>query len=58
MLDDLNLILFNLVYTSFPPVIYGIFDKDIADKVLMSHPELYKQGPSDQVSHLYIILLL
>ena len=44
MVDDLNLILFNLVYTSLPPIVFGIFDKDVPADLLMTRPALYRQG--------------
>lgn len=38
------LLLYNVVLTMFPPLIIGIFDRDIGPGVLMSFPELYKVG--------------
>ncbi|CAD5113388.1 DgyrCDS2561 [Dimorphilus gyrociliatus] len=43
-LDDLNLMFYQLLYTSLPPIILGIFDQDISADKLMKKPELYKQG--------------
>lgn len=48
-LDDFNLILFNLVYTSLPPIVFGIMEQDISASILMARPTLYKQGPKDWV---------
>ncbi|XP_053112910.1 phospholipid-transporting ATPase VD isoform X2 [Hemicordylus capensis] len=42
MTDYWSLILFNLLFTSLPPIIFGILDKDISAEVLMELPELYK----------------
>lgn len=40
------LILFNLIFTSVPPLIYGVMDKDIPEDVLMAHPRLYRSTRS------------
>ncbi|KAF9422906.1 hypothetical protein BGZ94_008458 [Podila epigama] len=37
-------LLYNVVLTMFPPLILGIFDRDIGPGVLMTFPELYKVG--------------
>ncbi|KAF9301111.1 hypothetical protein BGZ74_007092, partial [Mortierella antarctica] len=37
-------LLYNVVLTMFPPLIIGIFDRDIGPGVLMTFPELYKVG--------------
>lgn len=42
------LILFNLIFTSVPPLIYGVMDKDIPVDVLMAHPELYQTARSSK----------
>ena len=49
MVDELNLIFFNIFYTSLPPLVLGIFDKDAPGRVLMQEPHLYKLGPLCQV---------
>ncbi|XP_068573740.1 phospholipid-transporting ATPase VD isoform X2 [Cebidichthys violaceus] len=36
------LILFNLIFTSIPPLIYGVLDRDTAAHALMELPELYR----------------
>lgn len=36
------LILFNLVFTSAPPLVYSILDQDIAATTLLKLPELYR----------------
>ncbi|XP_054653058.1 probable phospholipid-transporting ATPase VD isoform X2 [Dunckerocampus dactyliophorus] len=41
MTNSWVLIFFNLFFTSVPPLIYGILDKDIAADKLMRMPELY-----------------
>ncbi|XP_074722209.1 phospholipid-transporting ATPase VD isoform X4 [Strix uralensis] len=35
------LILFNLLFTSVPPIIYGVLDKDVPAEILMQLPQLY-----------------
>ena len=49
-LDDFNLILFNLVFTSLPPIMFGVLEKDVCAEALMAQPRLYKQGHTDWVS--------
>nr|XP_048704353.1 phospholipid-transporting ATPase VD isoform X5 [Caretta caretta] len=48
MTDYWVLIFFNLLFTSVPPIIYGILDKDISAEVLMQLPELYVTGQKSQ----------
>uniref|UniRef100_A0AAV2JJ38 Phospholipid-transporting ATPase n=1 Tax=Knipowitschia caucasica TaxID=637954 RepID=A0AAV2JJ38_KNICA len=36
------LILFNLIFTSVPPLIYGVLDQDTPPHILMAYPELYR----------------
>ncbi|KAM5171285.1 phospholipid-transporting ATPase VB [Mantella aurantiaca] len=50
MIDYWQLIFFNLFFTSVPPLIFGIMDKDVSAETLLSLPELYKSG---QRSELY-----
>lgn len=38
------ILLYNVVLTVFPPLIIGIFDRDLGPGVLMTFPELYKVG--------------
>ncbi|XP_078073117.1 phospholipid-transporting ATPase VD [Mustelus asterias] len=44
MIDYWILILFNLIFTSVPPIIYGILDKDVSAETLLQLPELYSSG--------------
>ncbi|CAH2300130.1 probable phospholipid-transporting ATPase VD [Pelobates cultripes] len=44
MTDFWMLILFNLLFTSVPPIIYGVLDQDVSAETLMVLPELYKSG--------------
>lgn len=44
------LIFFNLLFTSAPPLLYGVLDKDVSVDALMSLPQLYKAGQNSQVA--------
>ncbi|XP_026364620.2 phospholipid-transporting ATPase VD isoform X1 [Ursus arctos] len=48
MTDYWVLILFNLLFTSAPPVIYGVLEKDVSAETLMQLPELYKSGQKSE----------
>lgn len=37
--------LYNLFYTSFPILLYALFDRQTSDVVLESNPEFYAPGP-------------
>ncbi len=50
MIDPLYLQLFNLVFTSLPPLLFGAFNQDAPDDLLMKNPTLYQQGMRSQVS--------
>ncbi|KFQ28139.1 putative phospholipid-transporting ATPase VD, partial [Merops nubicus] len=41
MTDHWILILFNVLFTSVPPIIYGVLDKDVPADILMQLPQLY-----------------
>lgn len=43
------LIFFNLLFTSAPPLLYGILDKNVSGNTLLSLPQLYKTGQNNQV---------
>lgn len=49
MTDYWVLIFFNLLFTSAPPVIYGVLEKDVSAETLMQLPELYKSGQGSEV---------
>ncbi|XP_014447395.1 probable phospholipid-transporting ATPase VD [Tupaia chinensis] len=44
MTDYWVLIFFNLLFTSAPPVIYGVLEKDVSAETLTQLPELYRSG--------------
>ncbi|KAF3825228.1 hypothetical protein GH733_005862 [Mirounga leonina] len=48
MTDYWVLILFNLLFTSAPPVIYGVLEKDVSAETLLQLPELYKGGQKSE----------
>lgn len=41
--DSWVITVFNMVFTSWPIVIYSVFEKDISEKLLMKYPELYNR---------------
>ncbi|CAK6433193.1 unnamed protein product [Pipistrellus nathusii] len=53
MTDYWVLIFFNLLFTSAPPIIYGVLEKDVSAETLMQLPELYQSG---QASEAYLPL--
>ncbi|XP_035272961.1 probable phospholipid-transporting ATPase VD isoform X2 [Anguilla anguilla] len=42
------LIFFNLLFTSAPPLVYGVLDKDVSADTLLQLPELYRAGQNSQ----------
>uniref|UniRef100_UPI00398F0378 phospholipid-transporting ATPase VB n=1 Tax=Pristiophorus japonicus TaxID=55135 RepID=UPI00398F0378 len=44
MIDYWLMIFFNLFFTSLPPLICGILDKDVSAEMLLELPELYRSG--------------
>ncbi|XP_072757293.1 phospholipid-transporting ATPase VD isoform X2 [Anoplolepis gracilipes] len=44
MIDQIYLMLYNLLFTSLPPLALGIYDRVAAPRVLLSAPELYTRG--------------
>ena len=53
MIDQMYLMLYNLIFTSVPPMAIGVFDQDAPDSILESKPHLYKQGRLGQVYRSY-----
>lgn len=49
MIDYWQMIFFNLFFTSLPPLIFGILDKDISAETLLALPELYRSGQDSEV---------
>ncbi len=52
-MDDFNLMFFNLIYTSLPPIMFGVFDRCVSAEMLSAFPELYKRGPKNKVRALW-----
>ncbi|XP_008835917.1 probable phospholipid-transporting ATPase VD isoform X1 [Nannospalax galili] len=48
MTDYWVLIFFNLLFTSAPPVIYGVLEKDVSAETLLQLPELYQSGQQSE----------
>lgn len=48
MIDYWQMIFFNLFFTSLPPLIFGILDKDVSAETLLALPELYKSGQNSE----------
>ncbi|XP_055721120.1 phospholipid-transporting ATPase VD-like isoform X2 [Salvelinus fontinalis] len=48
MTNSWVLIIFNLLFTSAPPLLYGILDKDVSADTLIKLPELYKSGQNSK----------
>ncbi|CAL7937067.1 unnamed protein product [Xylocopa violacea] len=44
MMDQIYLMLYNLMFTSMPPLVLGIYDRVASPAVLLSMPHLYKRG--------------
>ena len=49
LLDDIYLMAINLFYTSFPPIVRGIFEKDFDEEVFLLYPTLYERGRKSRV---------
>ncbi|XP_071452403.1 phospholipid-transporting ATPase VD isoform X2 [Hetaerina americana] len=44
MIDQMYLLLYNLLFTSLPPIAIGVYDRDAPDDLLLSQKALYRQG--------------
>uniref|UniRef100_A0A8C5NN59 Phospholipid-transporting ATPase n=1 Tax=Junco hyemalis TaxID=40217 RepID=A0A8C5NN59_JUNHY len=60
MLDYWQMIFFNLFFTSVPPLLFGVLDKDVSAETLLRLPELYKSGQNSEIYNLsaFIITML
>eukprot|EP00062_Callorhinchus_milii_P015953 gi/632966757/ref/XP_007899593.1/ PREDICTED: probable phospholipid-transporting ATPase VB [Callorhinchus milii] len=52
MIDYWLMIFFNLFFTSLPPLICGVLDKDVSAETLLELPELYKSGQQSEAYNL------
>eukprot|EP00045_Choanoeca_perplexa_P017396 m.252596 g.252596 ORF g.252596 m.252596 type:complete len:1171 (+) comp17526_c0_seq21:223-3735(+) len=46
-IEQMYLQTYNLLWTSLPPIVIGIFDQDVPESLLSSMPFLYEQGRCD-----------
>ncbi|XP_008515374.2 phospholipid-transporting ATPase VB isoform X2 [Equus przewalskii] len=53
MIDYWQMIFFNLFFTSLPPLVFGILDKDISAETLLALPELYKRGQNSECYNMF-----
>ncbi|XP_037957548.1 probable phospholipid-transporting ATPase VA isoform X2 [Teleopsis dalmanni] len=44
MMDQMYLMLYNLIFTSLPPLAIGVYDKRVPEDLLLKYPHLYKNG--------------
>ncbi|KAG8508803.1 putative phospholipid-transporting ATPase VB [Galemys pyrenaicus] len=49
MIDYWQMIFFNIFFTSMPPLLFGILDKDVSAETLLAVPALYKSGQNSEV---------
>lgn len=47
--DSWVITLYNIVFTSLPPLLYGIFEKDLNDDVINQHAEVYRRMQSGKL---------
>ncbi|XP_078087852.1 LOW QUALITY PROTEIN: phospholipid-transporting ATPase VB [Mustelus asterias] len=52
MIDYWLMIFFNLLFTSLPPLMCGILDKDVSAEMLLEFPELYGSSQQSMASNL------
>lgn len=53
MIDQMYLMLYNLLFTSLPPIAIGVYDQDAPDTLLLNNPYLYKTGRLGKVYKSY-----
>ncbi|KAJ3256260.1 hypothetical protein HK103_005623 [Boothiomyces macroporosus] len=41
--EELFLTAFNVIFTSLPPFMYGLFERDLPEKVIEDNPQIYKE---------------
>lgn len=42
MIDQIYLMLYNLLFTSLPPLAIGVYDKTVSEDLLLLRPYLYR----------------
>ncbi|XP_010188347.1 PREDICTED: probable phospholipid-transporting ATPase VB, partial [Mesitornis unicolor] len=60
MIDYWQMIFFNLFFTSMPPLLFGVLDRDVSAETLLGLPGLYKNGRNSEIYKLstFIITML
>ncbi|XP_071670893.1 phospholipid-transporting ATPase VB isoform X2 [Patagioenas fasciata] len=60
MIDYWQMIFFNLFFTSMPPLLFGVLDRDVSAETLLGLPELYENGRNSEIYKLstFIITML
>ncbi|XP_018563796.1 probable phospholipid-transporting ATPase VD isoform X2 [Anoplophora glabripennis] len=53
MIDQMYLMLYNLLFTSLPPLAIGVYDQDAPAHVLLEKPYLYRRGRLGKVYRSY-----
>ncbi|KAL3267060.1 hypothetical protein HHI36_011201 [Cryptolaemus montrouzieri] len=53
MIDQMYFMLYNLLFTSLPPLAIGVYDQDAPEDLLRDKPYLYKQGRLGKVYRSY-----
>lgn len=56
-IDSLFLMGQHVLFTSFPPIVNGIMDKDLLPETLLEYPTLYKVGPEGKVIVVMVFVL-
>ena len=44
MIDEVYLMFYNMLFTSVPPLLFGMFEQDACDGLLVKQPRLYAHG--------------
>ncbi|KGL88978.1 putative phospholipid-transporting ATPase VB [Charadrius vociferus] len=57
MIDYWQMIFFNLFFTSVPPLLFGVLDKDVSAETLLGLPELYKNGQNSEIYKLSTFIM-
>ncbi|XP_004689872.1 PREDICTED: probable phospholipid-transporting ATPase VB [Condylura cristata] len=52
MIDYWQMLFFNIFFTSLPPLLFGILDKDVSAETLLAVPALYKSGQNSECYNL------
>ncbi|XP_032862577.1 phospholipid-transporting ATPase VB isoform X2 [Tyto alba] len=60
MIDYWQMIFFNLFFTSMPPLLFGVLDRDVSSETLLGLPNLYKNGQNSEIYKLstFIVTML